>query len=411
MAQLPSAFSCHLSSVDSSDCTFGCTAKSTIVVVPPQAAAVVPVAKVSFDCVPPNGISMWVCTSMPPGRTYLPAASITESALAAHASVRPASGAARAAIFSPSINTSAAWTPVAETTLPPRIRMLIGYRLRSRSGQGVVRVGPPVAVEGPQVAYLRELVYVEVAYHDLFLGVGGRLADQLAARVHEVRLAVEVVVAQRFHADPVDRADVVLVGDRGRRLLQLPQVLGQAAAGGRRVEHDLRPGQAQCAPPLREVPLVADVDADPADRGVAHLAAPVAATEVELLPEPLDLRDVLLAVLAAVRPVGVDHRGGVVVDTGLLLLVHRDDEDDAVLARHVLHQLRGRPVRDRLGVRVVVRALHLAEVRPVEQLLQAHHLRALRGGGADRGDSVLDHGFLVAGPLLLHQTGANDLRH
>src|SRR6266540_4066800 len=311
---------------------------------------------------------MWVCTSMPPGRTYLPAASITESALAAHASVRPASGAARAAIFSPSINTSAAWTPVAETTLPPRIRMLIGYRLRSRSGQGVVRVGPPVAVEGPQVAYLRELVHVEVAYHDLFLGVGGRLADQLAARVHEVRLAVEVVVAQRFHADPVDRADVVLVGDRGRRLLQLPQVLGQAAAGGRRVEHDLR-------------------------------------------PEPLDLRDVLLAVLAEVRPVGVDHRGGVVVDTGLLFLVDRDDEDDAVLARHVLHQLRGRPARDRLGVRVVVRVLHLAEVRPVEQLLQAHHLRALRGGGADRGDRVLDHGFLVAGPLLLHQTGANDLRH
>ena len=44
-----------------------------IVVVPPQAAARVPVSKVSEAWVPPNGSSMWVCGSMPPGMTYLPA--------------------------------------------------------------------------------------------------------------------------------------------------------------------------------------------------------------------------------------------------------------------------------------------------------------------------------------------------
>jgi hypothetical protein len=44
-------------------------AKSTIVVVPPKAAAVVPLSKLSQDVVPPKGMSMWVWGSMPPGTT------------------------------------------------------------------------------------------------------------------------------------------------------------------------------------------------------------------------------------------------------------------------------------------------------------------------------------------------------
>ena len=44
-------------------------AKSTIVVVPPHAAARVPVSNVSAAVVPPKGISMWVCPSTPPGTT------------------------------------------------------------------------------------------------------------------------------------------------------------------------------------------------------------------------------------------------------------------------------------------------------------------------------------------------------
>ena len=50
-----------------------------IVVVPPKAAARVPVSKVSLAKVPPNGSSMWVWTSIPPGMTYLPVASIVSS--------------------------------------------------------------------------------------------------------------------------------------------------------------------------------------------------------------------------------------------------------------------------------------------------------------------------------------------
>ena len=66
------------------------TAKSTIVVVPPNAAARVPVSKVSLANVPPNGSSMWVWTSIAPGMTYLPAASMVSSAVdAGPRQVRP----------------------------------------------------------------------------------------------------------------------------------------------------------------------------------------------------------------------------------------------------------------------------------------------------------------------------------
>ena len=50
------------------------------VVVPPWAAASVPVSKSSAEVVPPNGMSRWVWTSMPPGITSLPEASSTVSA-------------------------------------------------------------------------------------------------------------------------------------------------------------------------------------------------------------------------------------------------------------------------------------------------------------------------------------------
>ena len=40
-----------------------------------------PVSNVSDAEVPPKGSSMWVCTSMPPGITYLPVASMVRSAV------------------------------------------------------------------------------------------------------------------------------------------------------------------------------------------------------------------------------------------------------------------------------------------------------------------------------------------
>src|SRR6201996_6802589 len=403
MLALPAALPCQVSSVSVSVLPFFWTGKSTMVVVPPQAAARVPVSKSSTENVPPNGISMWVCTSMPPGMTYRRGAAWTRSGEPARESVW--AGSSRAAIVSPSTRTSAGNVPVAVTTVPPRMRVFTGPPLRL--DQGAVGVRPPVPVELPLVPHLFEQVEVQVADEHLVGVVGGGAADDLAARVGEVGLAVEVVVTQRLDADPVDRADEVLVGHGGRGLLQLPQVLGQAAAGGRRVEHDLGPAQAQRPPAFGEVPLVADVDADLADRGVEHRVAEVARAEVVLLPEPVDLRDVILAMLAEVAAVGVDDRGGVVVHTLLLDLVHRDDQDHVQLAGQVLHQAGGGAAGNGLGPAVPLRVLHLAEVGAVEQLLQAGHLDPLAGCLPQGVNGVFDHGFFVAGPLLLDQRGAN----
>ena len=65
---------------------------------------------------------MWVCTSTPPGMTYLPLASMTLSQPCSDDSNQP--GAPTAAIFSPSINTSLAITPVGEMTNPFLINTL-----------------------------------------------------------------------------------------------------------------------------------------------------------------------------------------------------------------------------------------------------------------------------------------------
>ena len=71
-----------------------------IMVVPPAAAASVPVAQSSAVTVPPNGMSIWVCASMKPGMTSLPEAS-TVSAPSASMLVPTAT------IFSSSTSTSA----------------------------------------------------------------------------------------------------------------------------------------------------------------------------------------------------------------------------------------------------------------------------------------------------------------
>ena len=86
-------------------------ATGTIAVVPPKAAATVPLSKSSAEVVPPNGMSMWVCTSMPPGSTYLPEASIVLSACIS-------SELPMTVIFSSSTSTSPVYWSEAVTTVP-----------------------------------------------------------------------------------------------------------------------------------------------------------------------------------------------------------------------------------------------------------------------------------------------------
>ena len=240
----------------------------------------------------------------------------------------------------------------------------------------------------------------------MLVGVALR-SDELALGVHEVTLAVEVVLAEGFDADAVDGSDVIDVGHRGGRLFDFPDVLAQSAVRGRGVEDDLGAVQTQCAPALGEVAVVADVDAHRTDRGLEDRVSPVAGLEVELLEEALHLRDVLLAVLAQVGAVGIDDRGGVVVHAGLGDLVHGEHQHHAGFLGDALETLGGGAIGDVLGVAVVLGVLHLTEVRAVEQLLEAHDLSTLLGGLVHRGLVLVDHGVLGPGPIGLQQSGAN----
>jgi hypothetical protein len=102
-----------------------------------------------------------------------------------------------------------------------------------RAQPGAVGVGAAVAEELPGAADLLDQIEVEVGHHELVLVLAGA-ARKSAARVDEVRVAVELAdVPRRLGADAVDGADVVAVGDGVGRLLDLPQVLGEAGHGGR----------------------------------------------------------------------------------------------------------------------------------------------------------------------------------
>src|SRR5689334_5626907 len=231
-------------------------AKSMIVVVPPWAAATVPVSKSSEEFVPPNGRSMCVWQSMPPGMTYCPAA-LTVWSTAPSPSAARCDAWVMATILSPSIQTSAAKVSDAVTTVPS----LMSVRM-SVLDQWAVGVGAPVAEELPGPPDLLDHVEVQRGDDELVL-VLARARQDLAARVDEVRVAVELAdVPRALGAHAIDRAHEVAIGHRVRGLLELPQVLREAGDRGRWVVDDLGTRQAECARTLGEVAVVADVRAD-----------------------------------------------------------------------------------------------------------------------------------------------------
>src|SRR5688572_17506372 len=130
-----------------------CTAKSTMEVVPPNAAAIVPVSKSSEANVPPNGSSMCVCTSIPPGMTYFPFASIRFAPPAFRS-------APTAAIFSSITSTSALNVSAAVTTVPPVMSVFGIAPLRARTLLPRLDIAParcgltPVPPIDPHVLHL-----------------------------------------------------------------------------------------------------------------------------------------------------------------------------------------------------------------------------------------------------------------
>src|SRR5215217_185556 len=373
-----------------------------IVVVPPQAAARVPVSKVSEACVPPKGSSMCVCGSIPPGITYMPVASTTASTFCSRStpsSVEP--GFSTAAMVSPSTSTSAAPEPVLLITVPFLINVVLIAVLRSRPGDGVVRVRPPVTVELPGVAYLPEHVKVKIAYYDVLVLIAAHSAHHVALRITELATAIEgnrqLAVLVVLPPDTIRRGNEVAVGRGGCGLLNLPEPVGEAGLCGVGIEDDLRPVQTTLPPSFGKVSVVTDVDPDRSDRRLKHRVSKIPGPEVELFPELVEVRNVVLPVFPEHRTVGVDHHRGVVVNARLLLLEDRQHHDEVKLGSKRGETLHSGTV-GRFGIVVVLDVFGDPEVRPVEQLLEADHLRFL--GLCVPGELLMlvEHRFLVAGP-------------
>jgi hypothetical protein len=166
--------------------------------------------------------------------------------------------------------------------------------------------------------------------------------------------------------------------------------------------------------------VVADVDADLAGGGVEYRISEIARTEIELLPESwTDVGDVVLPVLAEIRAVGIDYRGGVVVDTGDFFLVNRHHQNHPVCLRDRLHRSNGRAVGDSLDHFVPARLLLGAKIRPVEEFLQTEHLHAPPCRLFDERQVLVKHPLLdvVCGTFEgdvspdLYQSAAHDPAH
>ncbi len=193
-----------------------------MVVVPPHAAARVPVSNVSMASVPPNGSSKWVWASIPPGITYLPVASMTVSTDAATSVPRSSEpGCSTATMVSPSMSDvgGAAAGRRDDGAVLDECGGHVGRPRRLRDPG--VRVGPAVAVELPVVAHLEHHRHVEVAHEHLLVLARTALADEVAARVDHLARAVEVdrevAVLVVLAPDTVGLQHEVAVGDRRAR--------------------------------------------------------------------------------------------------------------------------------------------------------------------------------------------------
>ena len=153
---------------------------------------------------------------------------------------------------------------------------------------------------------------------------------------------LDAAVGRAFEADAIDGGDVDAVGDGVGALDGAPGVelrravlrfFRRVPADGRGIEENVRAAQAGQARAFG-IPLVpADQRGDAAEARVEAGKAEVAGREVELFVVERIVGDVHLAVDAGEAAVGVEDRGGVVVEAGGAALEERSDDDDAQFAR------------------------------------------------------------------------------
>src|ERR1051326_5926746 len=86
--------------------------------------------------------------------------------------------------------------------------------------------------------------------------------------------------------------------------------------------------------------VIADVDADARVSSVEGRITEIAGPEIKFFPEArIDVRNMMLSILAEVRSIGVDDRGRVVIDAGHFFFIDRHDDYHVVLLRRFLHEL------------------------------------------------------------------------
>ena len=101
--------------------------------------------------------------------------------------------------------------------------------------------------------------------------------------------------------------------------------------------------------------------------------------------------NVVLAILAKVAAVGVNHGGSVVIKARQIHFVHRNDNRHVVAFGDLLHRLTVGPSGTR-SVRPYQRTFLLgAKVRTVEQFLQTEDLHFLFCRGGDQILVLIDH--------------------
>src|SRR5882724_11349122 len=222
----------------------------------------------------------------------------------------------------------------ARSNLVGRLGVFSGTRARDFT----VGFRAAVAEELPGIADFLDFIEIEFG-DEQFVLVAAGLLDDFPTRIAEITLAVKFAdFPGSFRANAVDSGDEILIGDGVGGLLEFPKIFGEAGNGSGRVINDFGAVEAKTTRAFREVAVVTYVYAD---AGVARLengVAGVSGREIKFFPEArMAMRDVVLAVFAEVAAIGVDDRGGVVVDAGHFDFVDRGDEHHLVLFGELLH--------------------------------------------------------------------------
>src|SRR5882762_1700161 len=300
-----------------------------------------------------------------------------------------------------------------------------GISVDQAAGDRRVSVDSAVAQEGPIAADVLNAGQIDLANEDLLFVVRS-LSDDDSERIAKERSSPEFKPRPRsrvaanvaiFLAHAVHHCHIDPIGDGVPALNCAPSImlrlaelglLGRMPANGGGVEQYVRALQG-CKPRAFGVPLIpADERTNSPGLRIERLIAKIPGCEIVLFVVEWVVGDMHLAVFAAKGSVGIDDRGGVVVDAGSTLFKEGDHEGDFQLAGDGAEALGG-GARNRLGQIKQGQVFALTEVLGLEKFRQADHLRALFGRLANMRDGRLHVFFWVGRAGHLNQANTECL--